>query len=31
LIAKLDEASGNGTSFVSVYIAPGKNIQLVTS
>lgn len=31
LIGRLDEQQGNGTSFVSLYIAPLKNIQLVTS
>jgi peptide chain release factor subunit 1 len=27
LIAKLDNAQGNGTSVVSLYIAPTRNIQ----
>jgi peptide subunit release factor 1 (eRF1) len=31
LIAKLDEAQGNGTSVVSLYIAPTKNIQVARS
>ena len=31
LIAKLDEAQGNGTSVVSLYIAPSKNIQVARS
>jgi peptide subunit release factor 1 (eRF1) len=30
LILKLDEQQGNGTSFVSLYVSPTKNIQLAT-
>lgn len=31
LIARLDESQGNGTSVVSLYIAPNKNIQIARS
>lgn len=31
LIARLDEQQGNGTSVVSLYIAPSKKIQLASS
>jgi peptide subunit release factor 1 (eRF1) len=31
LISKLDDAQGNGTSVVSLYIAPSKNIQVTRS
>jgi peptide subunit release factor 1 (eRF1) len=31
LIAKLDESQGNGTSVVSLYIAPKKTIQQASS
>ena len=31
LIAKLNEQQGNGTSVVSLYIAPNKKIQMASS
>lgn len=31
LIARLNEQQGNGTSVVSLYIAPSKKIQLASS